>query len=141
MQQYYDWRMEAEESFTMFALQAAAQLKTGLGQAAAGALVYGQSFKKAMKDMIKQIAAMYVAWAVEKLAANALSKLLMKQETSAVAAQGTAMAEALAPAAWAKLVVSPGVGGNSNRIVDRRHECRSCYWWWHRYFERFGDNE
>lgn len=108
MQQYYDWRMEAEESFTMFALQAAEQLKTGLGQAAAGALVYGQSFKKAMKDMIKQIAAMYVAWAVEKLAANALSKLLMKQETSAVAAQGAAMAEALAPAAWAKLVVSPG---------------------------------
>ena len=32
----------------------------------------------------------------------------MKQETATVAAQGAAMAASLAPAAWAKLVLSPG---------------------------------
>lgn len=108
MQQYYDWRMEAEESFSMFAIQAAEQLKTSLGQAAANALVYGKSFKTAIKDMVKQIAAMYVQWAVEKMAASALSKTIMKQETATVSAQGAAMAASLAPAAWAKLVLSPG---------------------------------
>lgn len=108
MQQYYDWRMEAEQSFSEYSLQMAEQLKTSLGQAAANALVYGKSFKTAIKDMIKQLAAMYVQWAVEKMAANALSKLLMKQETATVSAQGAAMAESLAPAAWEKLVLSPG---------------------------------
>lgn len=117
MQQYYDWRMEAEESFTMFALQAAEQLKTSIGQAAANTLIYGKSFKTAVKEMIKSIAAMYVQWAVEKLAANALSKLLMKQETAAVAAQGTAMATALAPAAWAKLVLSPGSAAIATELL------------------------
>lgn len=108
MQQYYDWRMEAEQSFMSFQLQAAEQLKTSLGQAAAQALVYGKSFKTALKDMGKQIVAMYIQWEVEKIAAAALSKTLMKQETATVAAQGAAMAASLAPAAWAKLVLSPG---------------------------------
>lgn len=108
MQQYYDWRMEAEESFMSFQLQAAEQLKTSLAQAAAQALVYGKSFKTALKDMGKQIVAMYIQWKVEKIAASALSKTIMKQETATVAAQGAAMAASLAPAAWAKLVLSPG---------------------------------
>lgn len=108
MQQYYDWRMEAEQSFSEYSLQMAEQLKTSLGQAAAGALVYGKSFKTAIKDMVKQIAAMYIQWSVEKLAASALSKTIMKKESATVAAQGAAMAASLAPAAWAKLVLSPG---------------------------------
>lgn len=108
MQAYYDWRMEAEETFTTFAIDAANQLKQSLGQAAANVLVYGASFSKVMKDMIKSIAAMYIQWAVEKMAASALSKTIMKQESATVAAQGAAMAASLAPAAWAKLVLSPG---------------------------------
>lgn len=108
MQQLYDWRMEAEETFTTFALEAANSIKQSLGQAAANALVYGESFSKAMKDMIKSIAAMYIQWAVEKLAASALSKTIMTQESATVAAKGAAMAASLAPAAWAKLVLSPG---------------------------------
>lgn len=108
MQAYYDWRMEAEETFTSFAIEAANQLKQSLGQAAANVLVYGASFSKVMKDMIKSIAAMYIQWAVEKMAASALSKTIMKQESATVAAQGAAMAASLAPAAWAKLVLSPG---------------------------------
>lgn len=108
MQQYYDWRMEAEQSFSEYSLQMAEQLKTSLGQAAAGALVYGESFSKAMKDMIKSLVAMYIQWSVEKLAASALSKTIMTKESATVAAQGAAMAASLAPAAWAKLVLSPG---------------------------------
>ena len=117
MQQYYEWRMEAEQSFAEYSLKMADQLKTSLGDAAANAIVYGKSFKQAIADMIKQIAAMYVKWAVEKLAAAALSKVIMKQETSAVAAEGTAMAAALAPAAWAKLVLSPGSAASATLLL------------------------
>jgi TP901 family phage tail tape measure protein len=108
MQQYYDWRMEAEQSFAEYSLKMADQLKTSLGDAAANAIVYGKSFSAAMSDMVKSIAAMYIKWAVEKLAAAALGKAIMKQETAAVETQGASMAEALAPAAWAKLVLDPG---------------------------------
>ena len=110
MQAYYDWRMQAEESFSTFAIRAANQLKTSLGQAAAQALVYGKSFTKAIKDMVKQIAAMYVEWAVQKLVALALSKTIMKQETAMAKAQGAAMYAAYAPAAIAKLIINPGAG-------------------------------
>ncbi len=117
MQQYYDWRMEAEQSFAEYSLTMANQLKSSLGDAAANAIVYGKSFKQAIADMLKQIAAMYVKWAVEKLAAAALSKVIMKEETSAVAAQGAKMAAALAPAAWAKLVVSPGSAASATLLL------------------------
>ena len=119
MQQYYDWRMEAEQSFAEYSLKMADQLKTSLGDAAANAIVYGKSFKQAIADMVKQIAAMYVKWAVEKLAAAALSKLIMKQETTAVATQGAEMAAALAPAAWAKLVVSPGSAATATLLLTQ----------------------
>lgn len=51
------------------------------------------------------------------MAAAALSKMMIGQETAAVAAQGVAMAEALAPAAWAKLVVEPGAAGIATGLL------------------------
>lgn len=110
MQQYYDWRLEAEQSYASFALEAANTLKDGLAQGFANAIVSGQNFGKTLQNLGKEIVKMFLQWQVQRIAAAALSKALMGQETAAVAAQGAAMAEALAPAAWAKLVVSPGAG-------------------------------
>lgn len=43
--------------------------------------------------------------------------MMMGQETAAVTAQGAAMAAALAPAAWAKLVVEPGAAGIATGLL------------------------
>lgn len=110
MTAYQEWRMEAESSYLSFALEAANTLKNGLAQGLANAIVYGENFGKTLKSMGKQIIAMFIQWQVQRMAAAALSKGLMAKETAEVAAQGAAMAEALSPAAWAKLVVDPGAG-------------------------------
>lgn len=110
MSAYQEWRMEAESTYLSFALEAANTLKNGLAQGLANAIVYGDNFGKTLKNMGKQIIAMFIQWQVQRMAAAALSKGLMAKETAEIAAQGAAMAEALSPAAWAKLVVDPGAG-------------------------------
>lgn len=117
MQQYYDWRLEAEQSYAGFALEAANTLKDGLAQGFANAIVSGQSFGKTLQNLGKEIIKMFLQWQVQRIAAAALSKTLMGQETAAVAAQGAAMAEALSPAAWAKLVVNPGAAGIATGLL------------------------
>lgn len=110
MSAYQEWRMEAESTYLSFALEAANTLKNGLAQGLANAIVYGDKFGKTLKNMGKQIIAMFIQWQVQRMAAAALSKGLMAKETAEVAAQGAAMAAALSPAAWAKLVIDPGAG-------------------------------
>lgn len=110
MSAYQEWRMEAESTYLSFALEAANTLKNGLAQGLANAIVYGDNFGKTLKNMGKQIIAMFIQWQVQRMAAAALSKGLMAKETAEVAAQGAAMAEVLSPAAWAKLVIDPGAG-------------------------------
>lgn len=117
MQQYYDWRLEAEQSYASFALEAANTLKDGLAQGFANAIVSGQNFGKILQNLGKEIVKMFLQWQVQRIAAAALSKAMMSKETASVAAQGTAMAEALAPAAWAKLVVEPGAAGIATGLL------------------------
>lgn len=117
MQQYYDWRLEAEQSYTSFALEAANTLKDGLAQGFANAIVSGQNFGKTLQNLGKEIVKMFLQWQVQRIAAAALSKAMMSKETASVAAQGAAMAEALAPAAWAKLVVEPGAAGIATGLL------------------------
>lgn len=117
MQQYYDWRLEAEQSYASFALEAANTLKDGLAQGFANAIVSGQSFGKTLQNLGKEIVKMFLQWQVQRIAAAALSKAMMSKETASVAAQGAAMAEALAPAAWAKLVVEPGAAGVATGLL------------------------
>lgn len=117
MQQYYDWRLEAEQSYASFALEAANTLKDGLAQGFANAIVSGQSFGKTLQNLGKEIVKMFLQWQVQRIAAAALSKAMMSKETASVAAQGAAMAEALAPAAWAKLVVEPGAAGIATGLL------------------------
>lgn len=117
MQQYYDWRLEAEQSYASFALEAANTLKDGLAQGFANAIVSGQNFGKTLQNLGKEIVKMFLQWQVQRIAAAALSKAMMSKETASVAAQGAAMAEALAPAAWAKLVVEPGAAGVATGLL------------------------
>lgn len=117
MQQYYDWRLEAEQSYASFALEAANTLKDGLAQGFANAIVSGQSFGKTLQNLGKEIVKMFLQWQVQRIAAAALSKAMMSKETASVAAQGAAMAEALAPAAWAKLVIEPGAAGIATGLL------------------------
>ncbi len=117
MQQYYDWRLEAEQSYASFALEAANTLKDGLAQGFANAIVSGQSFGKTLQNLGKEIVKMFLQWQVQRIAAAALSKAMMSKETASVAAQGAAMAEALAPAAWEKLVLNPGAAGVATGLL------------------------
>lgn len=117
MQQYYDWRLEAEQSYASFALEAANTLKDGLAQGFANAIVSGQNFGKTLQNLGKEIVKMFLQWQVQRIAAAALSKAMMSKETASVAVQGAAMAEALAPAAWAKLVVEPGAAGIATGLL------------------------
>lgn len=116
-QQYYYWRLEAEQSYASFALEAANTLKDGLAQGFANAIVSGQNFGKTLQNLGKEIVKMFLQWQVQRIAAAALSKAMMSKETASVAAQGAAMAEALAPAAWAKLVVEPGAAGVATGLL------------------------
>ena len=117
MQQYYDWRLEAEQSYASFALEAANTLKDGLAQGFANAIVDGQNFGKTLQNLGKEIVKMFLQWQAQRAAAAALSKMMMGQETAAVAAQGAAMATSLAPAAWLKLVVEPGAAGIATGLL------------------------
>lgn len=117
LQQYYDWRLEAEQSCASFALKAANTLKDGLAQGFANAIVSGQNFGKTLQNLGKEIVKMFLQWQVQRIAAAVLSKAMMSKETASVAAQGAAMAEALAPAAWAKLVVEPGAAGIATGLL------------------------
>lgn len=55
MQQYYDWRLEAEQSYASFALEAANTLKDGLAQGFANAIVDGQNFGKLCRIWAKKL--------------------------------------------------------------------------------------
>ena len=109
-QQYYDWRMEAEEGFLIFQLEAMETFKNGFAEAFANAITAGEDLGKAIQDLGKQIINMFIQWQVKRLAAAMFSKIMGKQEAAAVTAQGASMAAGLAPAAWAKLVLNPGAG-------------------------------
>nr|DAJ57244.1 MAG TPA: tail tape measure protein [Caudoviricetes sp.] len=118
-QQYYDWRMEAEQSYAVIAMQMAETLKNGLASSISDAVVQGKNLGEAFKDVGKQIVAMFIQWQVKRLAAAVLSKTIGQQEAAAVSAQAATMASALAPAAWAKLVVSPESGAIATGLLTQ----------------------
>lgn len=108
MQAYYDWKMEAESTFTDFAINAGNEIKDSLSDAAAEALVYGGSFSEAMKTMTKSIAAMFVKWAVQRIAADALGKVIEQEENARLAASAAAATAVLTPPAILAETIHPG---------------------------------
>lgn len=108
MQQYYDWKMESEQTYLQFALEAADTLKNGLASSISDAVLGTKSLSEGLKDVAKNIVAMFIQWQVKKLAAAALSKTTTAAELAAITAFGSATAAALSPAAVAKEIISPG---------------------------------
>ena len=108
MDAYQQWRMEAEQSYMSFALDAANTLKDGLASAFSNAIVYGKNLGKAIADLGKQIVAMFIQWQVKRMAASVLSKTLQKKETAASIAAATSETAAWTPAAIAYETLHPG---------------------------------
>lgn len=108
MDAYQQWRMEAEQSYMSFALDAANTLKDGLANAFSNAIVYGKNLGKAIADLGKQIVAMFIQWQVKRMAASVLSKTLQKKETAASIAAATSETAAWTPAAIAYETLHPG---------------------------------
>lgn len=108
MSAYYQWRMEAESSYMSFGIEAANTLKNGLASAFSGAIVYGNSLSKSIKDLGKQIVAMFIEWQVKRLASSALSTMLLQQETAKSIGLAAEEAAAWTPAAIAYETLHPG---------------------------------
>lgn len=117
MSAYYQWRMEAESSYMSFGIQAANTLKNGLASAFSGAIVYGKSLSKSIKDLGKQIVAMFIEWQVKRLAASALAAMLQGKESAKSTSFAAEEAAAWTPAAIAYETLHPGSIARANTAV------------------------
>lgn len=70
MQQYHDWRMEAERSYQTLALEIGETMKNGLAASIADAVVYSKNLGEALRDVGKQILAMSIQFGVKKALAG-----------------------------------------------------------------------
>lgn len=118
MQQYYDWKMEAQQTDTDWMLQQAEMVKSTLAEGFANAIVYGQNFGKTIVDLTKKMVAMYFQNKIEQLAAKKLSDAIMASELAKAAAQSATFTAMYGPPAWLKLVLSPGSGGLATGIMN-----------------------
>lgn len=80
MQAYNDWRMEAEQNYMDFALDAANMLKENLSSGIADAIVNGGKLGDVFKNVGKQIAQMFIQWQISRMMADALSAKLRTKE-------------------------------------------------------------
>ena len=111
LQQYHDWRMAAEESYSAFSLQIMEQFRQNFSKSITDFIMGTKSLGDALGGVIKQMVQMYIQWRVQQAIAAAFAKKQQAQET----ATGTAQAAALAAAWWAaaipKMIVTGGFGG------------------------------
>lgn len=80
MQAYNDWRMEAEQNYMDFAIDAANMLKENLSSGIADAIVNGGKLGDVFKNVGKQIAQMFIQWQISRMMADVLSDKLQKKE-------------------------------------------------------------
>lgn len=111
MQQYHDWRMAAEESYSAFSLQIMEQFRQNFSKSITDFIMGTKSLGDALGGVIKQMIQMYIQWRIQQVLAAAFAKKQQAQET----ATGTAQAATLAAAWWAaaipKMIVTGGFGG------------------------------
>lgn len=110
MQQYHDWRMAAEESYSAFSLQIMEQFRQNFSKSITDFIMGTKSLGDALGGVIKQMIQMYIQWRIQQVLAAAFAKKQQAQET----ATGTAQAATLAAAWWAaaipKMIVTGGFG-------------------------------
>lgn len=92
MDAYQQWRMEAESTYTSFAIDAANTLKTGLAQGFADAIVNGKSLGKTFQSLGKEILDMFIKWKAQQL----ISQLLVKTGLTESAALATSVGKSVA---------------------------------------------
>lgn len=104
MQAYNDWRMEAEQNYMDFALDAANMLKENLSSGIADAIVNGGKLGDVFKNVGKQIAQMFIQWQISRVMASALSDKLRTKEI----AKNKVLAASLVPVAVQKSIATVG---------------------------------
>ena len=108
--QYYQWRMEAEQTYSMFALEAMRTIQDGLSSGIADAIVNGGRLSDVFKDVTKQVVQMFIQWQIRRALAHAFGAAMAAKEAAKTAVEGKLALASWAPAATAKLIVNPGAG-------------------------------
>lgn len=108
MSAYQEWRMEAESTYTSFAIDAANTLKTGLAQGFADAIVNGQNFGKTLQNLGKEIVAMFIKWKAQQLISQLLVKSGLTESAALAASVGKSVADSTREAALYLNMISGG---------------------------------
>ena len=108
MDAYQQWRMEAESTYTSFAIDAANTLKTGLAQGFADAIVNGQSLGKTFQNLGKEILAMFIKWKAQQLISQLLVKSGLTESAALAASVGKSVANSTREAALYLNMISGG---------------------------------
>lgn len=111
MQQYHDWRMAAEESYSAFSLQIMEQFRQNFSKSITDFIMGTKSLGDALGGVIKQVIQMYIQWRIQQAIAAAFSQKQRAQETATSAAQAAALTAAWWAAAIPKMIVTGGFGG------------------------------
>lgn len=110
MQQYHDWRMAAEESYSAFSLQIMEQFRQNFSKSITDFIMGTKSLGDALGGVIKQMIQMYIQWRIQQAIAAAFSQKQRAQETATSAAQAVALTAAWWAAAIPKMIVTGGFG-------------------------------
>ena len=108
MDAYQQWRMEAESTYTSFAIDAANTLKTGLAQGFADAIVNGQSLGKTLQNLGKEILMMFIKWKAQQLISQLLVKSGLTESAALAASVGKSVANSTREAALYLNMISGG---------------------------------
>lgn len=108
--QYYQWRMEAEQTYSKFAIEAMRTIQDGLSSGIADAIVNGGRLSDVFKDVTKQVVQMFIQWQIRRALAHTFGAAMDAKEAAKTALEGKLALASWAPAATAKLIVNPGAG-------------------------------
>lgn len=108
MQLYQDWRMEAEESFASFSLEAIDTLKQGFTSSFANAITNSDNLGKSLQNLGKQILNMFIQWKANQLMSQGLLKTGILENVAMQVAAGKTIAAGTREAALYANMLSGG---------------------------------
>lgn len=108
MQLYQDWRMEAEESFASFSLEAIDTLKQGFASSFANAITNSDNLGKSLQNLGKQILNMFTQWKANQLMSQGLLKTGILENVAMQVAAGKTIAAGTREAALYANMLSGG---------------------------------
>lgn len=108
MQLYQDWRMEAEESFASFSLNAIDTLKQGFASSFANAITNSDNLGKSLQNLGKQILNMFIQWKANQLMSQGLLKTGILENVAMQVAAGKTIAAGTREAALYANMLSGG---------------------------------